>query len=338
MEKHLLTAIVPCFNEEENVPYFYEEFLKNKPFLEGRGIGYELIYVDDGSSDGTAEAVRALVAKDQNVRLLSFSRNFGKEAAMYAGLQNARGDYVSIMDADLQDPPSLLPEMFGYLDEGYDQVATRRVNRTGEPPVRSFFARRFYHLINRYSKTEIVDGSRDFRLMTRPVVDAILEVSEYNRFSKGIFSWVGFKTKWIAYENIERTHGKTKWSFWSLFGYAIDGIVAYSTVPLTISAFMGILLCFIAILMIIFIIVRKLAFGDPTPGWPSMVCIILLVSGLQLLSIGIIGEYLSKTYLEVKNRPIYIVKEDTAADEKTPRVGIPGGAPDRKNTKQTYGK
>ena len=338
MEKHLLTAIVPCFNEEENVPYFYEEFLKNKPFLEKRGIDYELIYVDDGSSDGTAKAVRALVAKDQNVRLLSFSRNFGKEAAMYAGLQNARGDYVSIMDADLQDPPSLLPEMFGYLDEGYDQVATRRVNRTGEPPVRSFFARRFYHLINRYSKTEIVDGSRDFRLMTRPVVDAILEVSEYNRFSKGIFSWVGFRTKWIAYENIERTHGKTKWSFWSLFGYAIDGIVAYSTVPLTISAFMGILLCFIAILMIIFIIIRKLAFGDPTPGWPSMVCIILLVSGLQLLSIGIIGEYLSKTYLEVKNRPIYIVKEDTAADEKTPRVGIPGGAPDRKNTKQPYGK
>ena len=341
MEKHLLSAIVPCYNEEENVPYFYEEFIKNKSFFEKRGLDYELIYVDDGSSDRTAQAVRQLVKKDPRVRLLSFSRNFGKEAAMYAGMQNARGDYVSIMDADLQDPPSLLPEMFNDLDEGYDQVATRRATRTGEPPVRSWFARRFYHIINKFSKTEIVDGARDFRLMTRPVVDAVLEVSEYNRFSKGIFSWVGFKTKWIAYENIERTHGKTKWNFWSLFAYAIDGIVAYSTMPLTISAFMGILLCFIAIVMIIFIIVRKIAFGDPTPGWPSMVCIILLVGGLQLLFIGIMGEYLSKTYLEVKNRPIYIIKEDTSAKDNTSLVGTrkPVSADLPQNTiKRMYGK
>lgn len=240
---------------------------------------------------------------------------------MYAGLQHAKGDYVAIMDADLQDPPSLLPEMFGFLWDGYDQAATRRVTRAGEPPVRSFFARRFYRIINRFSRTEIVDGARDFRLMNRKVVDAILKVTEYNRFSKGIFSWVGFKTKWIDFENVERVHGKTKWNFWSLFVYALDGIVAYSTVPLAIAAAAGMFLFFIAILMILFIIIRKLAFGDPTSGWPSMVCIILLVSGLQLLCIGIIGQYLSKTYLEVKNRPIYLVEEELGTDVSESAAG-----------------
>ena len=307
----LFTAIVPCYNEEENIVCFYDEFKKNIPFFQKNDIDFELIYIDDGSRDATCEKVKILHDKDPRVRLISFSRNFGKEAAMYAGLQNANGDFIAIMDADLQDPPSLLPMMFTYLKDGYDQVATRREDSTGEPPIRSWFARRFYSLINKFSKTEIVDGSRDFRLMTRKVVDAILEVSEYNRFSKGIFSWVGFKTKWISYENVERKHGTTKWNFWSLFRYAIDGIVAYTTAPLTISAFIGIVFCFIAFFMIVFIIARKLAFGDPTPGWPSIVCIVLLVSGVQLLSTGIIGEYLAKTYLEVKNRPIYIIREDT---------------------------
>lgn len=262
----LLSAIVPCFNEEENVYYFYQEFTKNVPFFEAHDLDFELIYVDDGSKDHTAEKVKALHEKDERVVLISFSRNFGKEAAMYAGLSNAKGDYVAIMDADLQDPPSLLPEMFGYIDEGYDQVATRRVTRKGEPPVRSWFARRFYHLINRFSKTEIVDGSRDFRLMTRQVVDSILRVTEYNRFSKGLFSWVGYKTKWIAFENVERKYGKTKWNFWSLFKYALDGIVAYSTAPLAVSSLFGILFCFIALLMVIIIVIRKLTLGDPTPG------------------------------------------------------------------------
>ena len=279
--------------------------------------------MDDGSTDKTAENVLKLREKDPKVVLLQFSRNFGKEAAMYAGLQNARGDYVAIMDADLQDPPSLLPEMFGYLEQGYDQAATRRTTRKGEPPVRSWFARRFYHMINRYSKTEIVDGARDYRLMKRQVVDAILSVTEYNRFSKGIFSWVGFKTKWLEYENIERAHGKTKWNFWSLFLYAIDGLVAYTTEPLAIASFTGILFFLVAIIGILVVIIRKLAFGDPTSGWPSLVCIILLVSGIQLLCIGIVGEYLSKTYLEVKNRPIYLLREKDGQDgddagKKTP--------------------
>ena len=307
----LFTAIVPCYNEEENIEYFYSEFIKNEPFFEEKGLSFELLYVDDGSKDQTAAKVKALRQSDERVHLVSFSRNFGKEAAMYAGLQHAKGDYVAIMDADLQDPPSLLPEMFGYLmEEDYDQAATRRVTRKGEPKIRSFFARMFYKIINRFSDTEIVDGARDFRLMKRCVVDAILEVKEYNRFSKGLFEWVGFRTKWIEFENVERKYGETKWSFWKLFAYALDGIVAYSTVPLALAAFMGILFCFVAFVMIIFVIVRKLMFGDPTSGWPSLVCIILMVGGIQLLCIGVIGQYLSKTYLEVKDRPIYIVKEE----------------------------
>ncbi len=305
----LFTAIVPCYNEEENVEYFYQEFMKNEPFFREHGLEFELLYVDDGSSDQTVSRVKALREKDPRVHLVSFSRNFGKEAAMYAGLEHAKGDYVAVMDADLQDPPSLLPEMFGFLWDGYDQAATRRVTRKGEPPIRSFFARQFYKLINRFSKTEIVDGARDFRLMKRCVVDAILSVREYNRFSKGIFEWVGFRTRWIEFENVERKYGETKWSFWKLFVYALDGIVAYSTVPLAIAALAGMLFCAIAFLMIVFVIVRKLVMGDPTSGWPSLVCIILMVSGIQLLCLGVIGQYLSKTYLEVKGRPIYLAKE-----------------------------
>ena len=305
----LFTAIVPCYNEEANVDYFYQEFMKNEPFFKEHDLEFELLYVDDGSRDHTVEKVKALRQQDPRVHLVSFSRNFGKEAAMYAGLEHAKGDYVAVMDADLQDPPSLLPEMFGSLWDGYDQAATRRVTRKGEPPIRSFFARQFYKLINRFSNTEIVDGARDFRLMKRCVVDAILSVKEYNRFSKGIFEWVGFRTRWLEFENVERKYGETKWSFWKLFVYALDGIVAYSTVPLAVAAFAGVLFCIVAFLMIIFVIVRKLLMGDPTSGWPSLVCIILMVSGIQLLCLGVIGQYLSKTYLEVKGRPIYLAKE-----------------------------
>ncbi|SDZ87736.1 Glycosyltransferase involved in cell wall bisynthesis [Lachnospiraceae bacterium NK3A20] len=319
----LFSAIVPCYNEEENIDYFYEEFMKNRPFFEEHDLDYELIYIDDGSRDHTVQKVKALHEKDPKVVLVSFSRNFGKEAGMYAGLQTAKGDYVAIMDADLQDPPSLLPEMFGYLFEGYDQAATRRVTREGEPPVRSWFARRFYHLINRFSKTEIVDGSRDFRLMTRQVVDSILRVTEYNRFSKGLFSWVGYKTKWIEFDNVERKYGQTKWSFWSLTLYALDGIVAYSTVPLAIASFFGVFFCLVSLIMMIVIWLRALIFGDPTPGWPSLVMIILLIAGIELLCMGIVGQYLSKTYLEVKQRPIYLVREKVGQGEDLERPQIP---------------
>ena len=305
----LLSAIVPCYNEEENVRCFYDEFMKNKPFFDRKGLDYELIFVDDGSGDGTAQEVRGVIAEDSRVHLISFSRNFGKEAAMYAGMQEAKGDYVAIMDADLQDPPSLLPELYGYLEQGYDTAATRRSDRKGEPRVRSWFARRFYRLINRMSDTEIVDGARDYRLMKRQVVDAILSLAEYNRFSKGIFSWVGFRTKWVEYENVERQHGQTKWSFWKLFAYAMDGIVAFSTAPLKIASVTGSLFCLVSFVMILVTIIRKLVFGDPTSGWPSLVCIIFLVSGIQMLCLGAVGQYLEKTYLEVKKRPLYIVKE-----------------------------
>lgn len=306
----LLSVIVPCYNEEENVPYFYEEFLKNKDFFDKEGIDFEIIYVDDGSKDNTASKVKELREKDERVRLLSFSRNFGKEAAMYAGLRKSKGDYVAIMDADLQDPPSLIPEMFGYIREGYDSVATRRVSRKGEPLIRSFFARRFYKFMKRVSKTEIVDGARDFRLMSRVMVDAVLELTEYNRFTKGIFGWVGFETKWVEFENVERVKGETKWSFWGLFKYSIEGITAFSTAPLNFASIMGVIFCILAFLLIIFTIIRKAVFGDPTSGWPSLVCIISLISGVQLLCLGIMGQYLSRTYLEVKNRPIYIIKEE----------------------------
>lgn len=306
----LLSVVVPCYNEEENVPYFYEELMKQEAFFHGKDIELEIIYVDDGSKDRTVEEVRKLHEKDERVHLVSFSRNFGKEAGIYAGLSKAKGDYAVLMDADLQDPPTLLPEMYSYIEQGYDSVATRRVSRKGEPPIRSFFARLFYRLMRKISKTEIVDGARDYRLMTRQVVDAILSLQEYNRFTKGIFGWVGYKTKWLEYENVERVKGETKWSFWKLFAYSLEGIMAFSTAPLAIASVLGMIFCILAVVLIVVIIVKTLVFGDPTSGWPSMVCIMSLLGGVQLLCIGIVGQYLSKTYMEVKKRPIYLVKEE----------------------------
>ena len=308
----LLTVVVPCYNEEEAIPFFYEEMLNtievfNKDFP---SVEFEMLFIDDGSKDKTLKVLREYNEKDKRVRYVSFSRNFGKEAGIYAGLDNAKGDYVVIMDADLQDPPSLLPEMFkAVTEEGFDSAATRRVTRKGEPVIRSFFARMFYKLMARISKTEIVDGARDYRIMTRQMVDAILSMGEYNRFTKGIYGWVGFETKWFEYENVERVAGETKWSFWKLFMYSIEGVIGFSTAPLVISSFFGILCMLLAFVMIVFIIIRKLVYGDPTSGWPSLVCIIMLIGGMQLSCIGIVGEYLAKTYLETKHRPIYIAKE-----------------------------
>lgn len=305
----LLSVVVPCYNEEQTVADFYEEFIKNEEFFKGRDMDFEIIYINDGSKDNTVAEIKKLHERDARVHLVSFSRNFGKEAGLLAGLEHAKGDYVVAMDVDLQDPPSLLPEMFSYLDEGYDSVATRRVTRKGEPPIRSFFARCFYALMQKISKTEIVDGARDYRLMTRQMVDAILSMPERNRFTKGIYGWVGFNTRWVEYENVERVKGETKWSFWKLLLYSIEGIMAFSTVPLSIAAFIGIIFCVIAFCALFFIIIRTLIWGDPVGGWPSLVCIITLIAGVQLFCIGIIGQYLAKTYMEVKNRPVYIVKE-----------------------------
>ena len=303
-----ISVIVSCYNEEESLPLFYQEI--NKVMEELKKYKFELIFVNDGSKDKTLEVIKTLRKKDNRVRFVSFSRNFGNEAAMLAGLDYSTGDYVTLMDADLQDPPKMLPEMLKYIEEdGYDCVGTRRVTRKGEPPIRSFFARRFYKLINKMSKVEMVDGARDYRLMTRQMVEAILNCREYNRYSKGLWSFVGFKTKWLEFENVQRVAGETKWSFWKLFKYAIEGIVAFTTVPLTIAAFLGILFCFIAFVMIVVIICKTLIWGDPVSGWPSLACIIIFVSGIQLFFMGIFGEYLAKTYLETKKRPIYIVKE-----------------------------
>ena len=305
----IIAIVVPCYNEQEAIPYFYEEVNKVSNTMRDK-TEFEFLFVNDGSKDDTLKVLRELSKKDERVKYISFSRNFGKESAMYAGLKEATGDYVAIMDADLQDPPALLPEMFDTLEKGeYDCVATRRVTRKGESKIRSFFARLFYKIMNLISNTEVVDGARDFRLMSRQMVNAILEIGEYNRFSKGIFGFVGFNTKWLEYENIERVAGKTKWSFWKLLLYALDGFTAFSTKPLNISTFVGILFCLISLIMIIFIICKTLIFGDPVGGWPSLACIVLFVGGVQLFCTGIMGEYLSKTYLEVKNRPIYIVKE-----------------------------
>ena len=303
-----ITAVVPCYNEQEALGLFYEEL--NRVTAEMRDCEFEILFVNDGSKDRTLELMKELAEKDGRVKYISFSRNFGKEAAIYAGLEHASGDLVAIMDADLQDPPRLLPEMYrAVTEEGYDSVATRRVTRKGEPPIRSFFARMFYRLMNKMCKTEVVDGARDFRLMTRPFVDSLLSMKEYNRFSKGLFGWVGFRTKWIEFENVERVAGETKGSFWKLLLYAIDGMVAFSTMPLSVAALIGILMCVIAAISIIFIIVRQLCFGCSAFGWPSMVCIMIFIGGVQLLCMGIMGQYLAKTYLEVKNRPIYICKE-----------------------------
>ena len=304
----LISVVVPCYNEEEVLPLFYQEITRVAG--EMPDYAFEFLFVDDGSKDGTMKVVKEMAAQDERVKYISFSRNFGKEAAMYAGFSKAAGDYVTLMDADLQDPPALLPEMVKAIEEeGYDSVATRRVTRKGEPPIRSFFARRFYALMRRISKTEIVDGARDYRLMTRQFVNSLLELGEYNRFSKGLYGWVGYKTKWLEYENVERAAGETKWSFWKLLLYSIEGIVAFSEAPLAIAAVSGLLFCFIAFLFIVFIVVRTLLFGDPVAGWPSLICVILMIGGIQLFCIGILGKYLSKTYLEVKNRPIYICKE-----------------------------
>ena len=307
-KREKLSLVVPAYNEEEALPIFYREARKVEEQLPQVEIEY--LFVDDGSVDGTMDVIRRLHEEDPRVHYVSFSRNFGKEAAIYAGLENAAGDYVAILDADLQDPPVLLPEMLRIVtEEGYDCVGSRRVSRKGEPPIRSWFARMFYRIMNRISSADVVDGARDFQLMNRKVVSAILSMKEYNRFSKGIFGWVGFKKKWLEYENIERAAGETKWSFWKLLLYALDGIVAFSTMPLVIASVMGILFCVLAFAAIIFIIIRTLVFGDPTSGWPSMVCIIMLVSGVQLLCIGILGQYMAKTYLETKRRPLYLVEE-----------------------------
>ena len=278
----------------------------------------EYLFVNDGSSDNTLAVLKKLSEENKKVRYLSFSRNFGKEAAIYAAMKYSKGDYVVIMDADLQDPPSLLPEMYRLItEEGFDCVGSRRVDRKGEPPIRSFFARLFYRMINRMSKTDVVDGARDFQMMRRKVVDAILSMPEKNRFSKGIFGWVGFKKKWLEYENVERVAGETKWSFWKLLVYALDGILAFTTVPLVFSSLLGILFCLIALIMILFIIVRTIAFGDPTSGWPSLACIIIFVSGVQLFCIGILGQYLAKTYIETKNRPIFLIGETNIEEDMT---------------------
>ena len=310
MEK--ISVVVSCYNEEKALPLFYEEMERvRKKDFEGI-VEFEYIFVNDGSKDNTLKIIKELNQKDPKVRYISFSRNFGKEAAMYAGLEAAEGDYVTLMDADLQDPPALLKQMYDAIkNEGYDSVGTRRVTRKGEPPIRSFFARMFYKIINKMSNIEMVDGARDYRLMKRQVVDSIISLKEYNRYSKGLFSFVGFDTKWIEYENVERVAGETKWSFWKLFKYALEGITAFSTTPLIFSSIVGLIFCLVAFIAIIFIIVKTLVYGDPTAGWPSMACIIVFVSGIQLFTIGIIGQYLSKTYLEVKKRPIYIIKEKT---------------------------
>lgn len=306
MEK--ISIIVPCYNEQETLAIFYNEVLK--VMAEMNNYEFEIIGIDDGSKDKTLEILKELASKNHIFKYISFSRNFGKEAAIYAGLKKSSGDYIVIMDADLQDPPTLLPQLMKAIrEEGYDSAATRRVSRKGEPIIRSLFAKLFYKIMNKISSSEIVDGARDYRLMTRQFVNSILELSEYNRFSKGLFGWVGYKTKWIEYENIERIAGETKWSFWSLLIYSIEGIVAFSTAPLAIAAIVGLLFCLLAFLFIIIIIVRTLVFGDPVSGWPSMVCIILAIGGIQLLCVGILGEYQAKTYLETKNRPIYICKE-----------------------------
>lgn len=306
----LFSAVVPCYNEEENVADVYNEILKQEDYFKANSLELEILFVDDGSKDNTAMEVKKLIEKDKRVHLISFSKNFGKEAGIYAGLQNANGDYVAILDADLQDPPELLPQMFdAVLKEGFDSAAARRVNRKGEPPIRSWFARRFYSLMRKISDAELMDGARDYRLMTRKVVDAVLSVKEYNRFSKGIFGWVGFNTKWIEFENVERRKGETKWSFWGLVKYSLEGITAFSSAPLLIASYFGLFFTVIAFLALIFLFIRALIFGDPTPGWPSLACIIVFVAGVQLFCLGVVGQYLSKVYLEVKERPIYIVKE-----------------------------
>ena len=308
MDKKLISIVVPCYNVALALPHFYKEATRVAAMMEEND--FEFLFVNDGSKDETLEILRSFAREDSRCRYISFSRNFGKEAAMFAGLENTKGDFVAIMDADLQDPPSLLPEMYRLItEEGYDCVATRRSTRKGEPPIRSFCARMFYKLMDKISKTEMVEGARDFRLMTRKVTDAVLSLGEYNRFTKGIYCWVGYKTKWLEYENIERVAGETKWNFFKLLLYSFEGITAFSTVPLALSSVAGIVLCIVAFLALIVIIGKTLIWGDPVAGWPSLACLIVFTAGVQLLCVGILGQYLSKTYLEVKGRPVYIIKE-----------------------------
>lgn len=310
----MISIIVPCYNEQEALPLFYAEATR---VLKEIGCDYEYIFVNDGSKDDTLSILKQLAMQDEHVTYLSFSRNFGKEAAMYAGFCNADGDYVAVMDADMQDPPTLLPQMIEILENGeYDSVATRRATRTGESPLRSWFAHKFYQLINHISDTDIVDGARDFRLMKRDMVDAIIEMSEYNRFSKGIFGWVGFRTYWLSYENVERIAGETKWSFWKLFKYAIDGIINFSQVPLSIASWGGMLMTLVAFILMIVIVIRRLIFGDSVAGWASTICVIIFISGVQLFCLGIMGQYIAKTYMETKHRPHFIIAETNKDDVK----------------------
>lgn len=310
-----ITIIVPCYNEEEVLPKLYEEVKKVRQQMPEQQL--ELFFVDDGSKDGTLQLVKSMAAEDSLVKYLSFSRNFGKEAAMYAGLENAEGDYVVFMDSDLQDPPALLPEMYKAVTvEGYDSVATRRVTRKGEPPIRSFFARMFYKLMNRFSTTEVMDGARDYRMMNRKFVEGLLRLKEYNRFSKGLFGWVGFKTKWLEYENVERAAGETKWSFWKLFKYSIEGIVAFTTAPLVIASVLGLICCGLSLLFIVLIIIRKLIFDNSAYGWASLVCLITFLGGIQLFAIGILGQYIAKMYMEIKDRPIYLTGETNISPKR----------------------
>lgn len=307
----MISVIVPCFNEEEAIPYFYEAMEKVRKEM---GEKFEYIFVNDGSKDGTLKVLRQLSGQDQAVRYLSFSRNFGKEAALFAGLQAAKGDLVTVMDVDLQDPPEMLIEMKAMLEANADLdcVGTRRVSRDGEPPIRSFFAKLFYKLMNKISQVEVVDGARDFRLMRRHMVDAILSVSEYNRFSKGIFAWVGFETEYLPYKNVERVAGQTSWSFWKLLSYSIEGIINFSDTPLNIASYTGFFTFLLSLVLMVFVVFKTLVFGDPTIGWPSTICIILFLGGLQLMTIGILGKYLAKVFLETKKRPVYIVKEKSS--------------------------
>ncbi len=310
-----ISLIVPCYNEQDALPIFYKEATE---VVQNMGCEYELIFINDGSKDDTLNILKELGKIDVHVNYLSFSRNFGKEAAMYAGFCNAHGDYVAVMDADMQDPPILLPRMLEILkNDKYDSVATRRVSRKGEPPIRSWFARKFYKIINRISDADIVDGARDFRLMKRPMVDAIVAMEEYNRFSKGIFGWLGFQTYWLPYENVERIAGETKWSFWKLLKYGIDGIINFSQVPLSIASWFGIFMTVFSFVMLAFVVIRKLLFGDPVAGWASTICIIIFIGGIQLFCIGIIGQYIAKIYMETKKRPHYIVSESNIDGAKT---------------------
>ena len=303
-----ISIVVPCFNEQEALPFFYKEFKSLTTIMSYED--FELIFVDDGSTDKTLDTIKDIAKNDTRIKYISFSRNFGKEAAILAGLEHSKGDYVALMDADLQDPPAILPEMYEALTvEGFDSAATRRVTRKGEPPIRSFFARMFYKIMNKISKAELVDGARDYRLMNRRFVDALLSMKEYNRFTKGLFGWVGFKTKWIEFENVERVAGETKWSFWKLLAYAIEGIVAFSTAPLVIATIIGLFFCLLSFAGTAFIVVRKFIFGDPVQGWASTISVLLSIGGVQLLCTGILGQYLAKTYLETKHRPVYIVGE-----------------------------